>query len=142
MKFQTNYAFIRTRKVPTGVSLTVPDQTMSMRMLMARHVRGLPLDPQNGYKEAIYDGDAEEFMIDPRRLDLAERQELAQKSKEELDFLTEKIRQDKKEFIKKRKDEYAKKEQEQRLRWKQEFEEFRKQKAKDTEPTQGEQEPS
>jgi hypothetical protein len=54
-------------------SLTIPDQTMSIRTILERHSRGLPID---GVKIPIYEGE-ENDLPDWRRLDLAERQELA-----------------------------------------------------------------
>jgi hypothetical protein len=54
-------------------SLTIPDQTMSIRLILERHSRGLPID---GIKTPIYDGEDND-LPDWRRLDLAERQELA-----------------------------------------------------------------
>lgn len=54
-------------------SLTIPDQTMSIRTILERHSRGLPID---GVKVPIWDGE-ENDLPDWRRLDLAERQELA-----------------------------------------------------------------
>lgn len=59
-------------------SLTVPDQTMSMRQILARHSRGLPIS--NG-KEPIYHGE-DDYIPDPRTLDLVDRQEYAEKLQE------------------------------------------------------------
>lgn len=52
-------------------SLTIPDQTMSIRTILERYTRGLPI---NGFTP-LYD--EEDDLPDPRTLDLAERQELA-----------------------------------------------------------------
>ena len=54
-----------------GPSLTIPDQTMSIKEILERYARGLPMDG----KVPIYEGD-EGDGIDPRRLDLSERAEL------------------------------------------------------------------
>jgi hypothetical protein len=54
-------------------SMTIPDQTMSIRTILERHSRGLPID---GIKVPIYEGE-ENDLPDWRRLDLVERQELA-----------------------------------------------------------------
>lgn len=63
-------------------SQTVPDQTMSIRTLLDRYARGLPI---GGLKEAIWQDDDEyNDLPDPRSLDLAERQELAEIAKQEL----------------------------------------------------------
>jgi len=75
-------------QVFTLPSETVPDQTLSMREILHRYSRGLPLD----VKTPIWDdSDEENFMPDPRRLDLAERQEFAEYAKAELDEVKAKI---------------------------------------------------
>lgn len=60
-------------------SKTVPDQTMSMRELLDRYARGLPLA---GAKEPMYYG--EEDLPDLNRLDLAEIQELKEANKQRI----------------------------------------------------------
>lgn len=59
-------------------SLTIPDQTMSIRTIVDRYTRGLPV---TGFTP-IYEG--EEFIPDPKTLDLTERQELAEQYKSEV----------------------------------------------------------
>lgn len=63
-------------------SETIPDQTLSIRTILERYARGFPI---GGSKEALWQED-DEFndLPDPRRLDLAERQELAEMAKLEL----------------------------------------------------------
>lgn len=61
-------------------SQTIPDQTMSIRELVRRYASGLPL---GGSREPIYEGE-EGDGIDPRRLDLAERQEIEIAARQEL----------------------------------------------------------
>ncbi len=63
-----------------GPSLTIPDQTLSIRQILERHSRGLPLD---GWKVPIWDGEDND-LPDIRTLDLAERQELAHLYQQEL----------------------------------------------------------
>lgn len=62
-------------------SLTIPDQTMTVRELIERHVRGLPLD---GEKIPVYYGEDEE-MPDIRRMDLSEIQQLQQSTQQTID---------------------------------------------------------
>jgi len=63
-------------------SQTVPDQTMSIRTILDRYSRGLPI---GGQMESLWQEDDEyNDMPDPRTLDLSERQELAQQAAEEL----------------------------------------------------------
>lgn len=69
-------------------SLTVPDQTMSIRELLRRYASGLPLE---GHKEPIYEGEDGDG-IDPRRLDLAERQELEIQARQELAEIEERLK--------------------------------------------------
>jgi hypothetical protein len=60
-------------------SLTVPDQTMSIRTILERYSRGLPVTGFTPYY------DEEDDLPDPRTLDLAERQELAEKYSQEIE---------------------------------------------------------
>jgi len=69
-------------------SQTVPDQTMSIRELLKRYASGLPL---GGSKEPIYEGEDGDG-IDPRRLDLAERQELEIAARQELAEIEERLK--------------------------------------------------
>ncbi len=64
-------------------SETIPDQTMTIRTILDRYSRGLPIDGQltGQYQE----GDEYNDMPDPRTLDLAERQEMAESAKQELE---------------------------------------------------------
>ena len=67
------HTFEKMYEINNKPSMTIPDQTMSIRTILERHSRGLPID---GMKIPIYDGE-ENDLPDWRRLDLAERQELA-----------------------------------------------------------------
>jgi DNA-binding transcriptional MerR regulator len=69
-------------------SLTIPDQSMSVRELITRYSSGLPL---GGVKEQIYEGEDGDG-IDPRRLDLAERQELEIAARQELAEIEERLK--------------------------------------------------
>jgi DNA-binding transcriptional MerR regulator len=69
-------------------SMTVPDQSMSVRELLSRYANGLPL---GGIKEQIYEGEDGDG-IDPRRLDLAERQELEIAARQELAEIEERLK--------------------------------------------------
>jgi hypothetical protein len=64
-EFEKNY------QVFTQPSQTIPDQTMSMRTILERYARGLPV----GGNDDIY-YDEEDTMPDYRTLDLTEIQEL------------------------------------------------------------------
>lgn len=69
-------------------SQTVPDQSMTLRELLVRYAKGLPLE---GARTPIWEGE-EGFEKDPETLDLAEREELAEKAREELKAIDEKIK--------------------------------------------------
>nr|QJB19016.1 MAG: hypothetical protein [Microvirus sp.] len=69
----------------TQPSMTVPDQAMSVRELLQRYARGLPL---GGMKTPVFDEDDE--MPDIAHLDLAERQEIKEQYEAELTEITEK----------------------------------------------------
>lgn len=73
--FEKNY---ETNDLP---SLTIPDQTMTIREILTRFSRGLPIEQ----KIPIYnESDSDEYFPDPRYMDLAERQELSEIFREEL----------------------------------------------------------
>lgn len=81
-----NYDHTKIRgEVNTKPSLTVPDQTMSIKEILERFARGLPF--QAG-KVPIYEG--EEEIPDLRTMDLADIQELTESAKENLENQKEK----------------------------------------------------
>ena len=73
-----------------GESKTVPDQSMTLRELLIRYAKGLPLE---GQKTPIWEGE-EGFDVDPEKLDLAEREELAEKAREELKAINERVKEE------------------------------------------------
>lgn len=68
----------------TMPSVTLPNQAMSMKEIMERFARGLPI---SGAKVPLYD--EENDLPDIRTLDLAERQQLSQQYEMELSRLRE-----------------------------------------------------
>lgn len=64
---------------PEGPKQTVPDQSLSIKEILDRYARGLPL---GGQRIPVYEPDND--LPDPRTLDLAERQELAERYTAEL----------------------------------------------------------
>lgn len=70
-------------------SETIPDQSMSIREILDRYARGLPLEART----PIWDDNADENDVvpDPRTMDLSERQEFAQQAKQELEEIKSKI---------------------------------------------------
>ena len=73
-----------------GESKTVPDQSMTLRELLIRYAKGLPLE---GAKTPIWEGE-EGFDVDPEKLDLADREELAEKAREELKAINERVKEE------------------------------------------------
>jgi hypothetical protein len=65
--------FSKNYKVFTQPSLTIPDQTMSIKVILERYARGLPV---GGRLDEYYD--EEDDLPNPFTLDLAERQEMAE----------------------------------------------------------------
>jgi len=72
-------AFEKNYKVFTQPSMTVPDQSMSIKTILERYSRGLPV---GGRLDGYYD--EEDTLPNPLTLDLAERQELAEQYKQEI----------------------------------------------------------
>lgn len=69
-------------------SQTIPDQALSVREILQRYANGLSL---GGSNEPIYEGEDGDG-IDPRRLDLAERQELEIAARQELAEIEERLK--------------------------------------------------
>lgn len=69
-------------------SQTIPDQSMTLRELLIRYAKGLPLE---GAKTPIWEGE-EGYEVDPETLDLAEREELADKARQELKDIEERVK--------------------------------------------------
>lgn len=74
------HRFIVIGEVNSQPSMTVPDQSLSIKEILDRHARGLPIS--GNIQIPVYD--EEDDMPDIRTLDLAERQEMAQKYANEL----------------------------------------------------------
>jgi hypothetical protein len=73
-----------------GESKTVPDQSMTLRELLIRYAKGLPLE---GQKTPIWEGE-EGFDVDPQKLDLAEIEELREKAEQELKDINNRVKQE------------------------------------------------
>lgn len=107
---------LKSGKKITGPSMTVPDQSMSMRELLHRFANNAPINA--GAREPIYLGEDGEG-IDMRTLDLAERQEIIKAAEIEMEDIKKRLKQAK-DGDKKMREIEAEQEQ-QRLR-KEEFE--------------------
>lgn len=81
-------------KVITDKSLTVPDQTMSIRTILQRYARGLPIAGTTHEPEYL----GEDMLgIDLRTLDISERAEVIGNAKRELQEIQDKIEKEKAE---------------------------------------------
>lgn len=69
-------------EVNTLPSMTIPDQTMSIRTIVDRYARGLPITSFT----PVYEGD-DFYMPDPKTLDLVDRAELLENAKQEVESL-------------------------------------------------------
>lgn len=78
---------------------------MSLKTLLERFTRGLPLPSASGYGEAQYYGDDEDYMTNPATLDYAEKEELIRNNKTKLYELEEKLKQEHADAEQKRKEE-------------------------------------
>lgn len=72
----------------TQPSMTVPDQSMSMKEILARYATGAPIKGEA--REPIYLGEDGEG-IDLKKLDLADREEVLNTARAELKGLAEKL---------------------------------------------------
>lgn len=70
-----------TGEVCVGESMTVPDQTLSLRQLLDRYASGRPLEGRASHADFY---DEENFHPDPRTLDLEELYQMAQNSRQEI----------------------------------------------------------
>ncbi len=85
---------VRNYEVNNDPSETIPDQSMSIRTILDRYSRGLPI---SGERVPVWQ-QGEDFndMPDPRTLDLAERQEFAELYQQELKDLKKSWKSEKK----------------------------------------------
>lgn len=82
--------FPKNYKAFTMPSETVPDQSLTMRQILDRYARGLPLD----VKTPIWEDDDElNPLPDVRTLDLTEKHEMLKSAKSELAEIKSKIAQ-------------------------------------------------
>lgn len=72
-----------------GPSKTIPDQSMTISEIMRRFASGLPVE---GAKVSVYDGE-DELLPDMAKLDLADRQELLEQTRDNVKSLQSKLRQ-------------------------------------------------
>lgn len=81
-----NFDSLVGREMPTGVSLTVPDQTLSLKDLLARYTRGQDVVSFT----PIFNGDSD--LPDPSRMDALERLDYARHIKNQLTQLPGKFK--------------------------------------------------
>lgn len=89
----TRYRIVR----PSGESLTIPDQTMSIRDIVKRYANGMPI-PNIG-NQLVHTGEDFEptgFL----NMDFADREDLLASKKQSLESLSAKLKKDEEEAIK------------------------------------------
>jgi hypothetical protein len=67
-------------------SLTVPDQALSIKQILERYARGLPIEQFKPIYEQNIDEDSE-FIPDPSTMDLADRQEFKEQILQEFETI-------------------------------------------------------
>lgn len=88
--------FPKKYEINTLPSMTVPDQSLTMRQILDRYARGLPLD----VKVPIWTDDDElNPLPDIRTLDLSERDDMLRSARAELDEVKRKIADKRKKAI-------------------------------------------
>lgn len=75
----------------TQPSQTVPDQTMSIKTIMERYAKGLPI--ADGFTPIYEDDDYDSNGINPRTLDLVDIQELKAENKSKIEYLENKVKE-------------------------------------------------
>jgi hypothetical protein len=83
VKNSLNYDYKEQKgEVNTLPSMTIPDQTMSIRTIVDRYAKGLPVSAFT----PIYEGE-DFYMPDPKTLDLVDRADLLESVKQEVESL-------------------------------------------------------
>jgi len=107
MIFKTKHNFGEfdlTHELNNQPSMTIPDQTMSMRTILDRYARGLPI---GGTREGIFDDETETTRgINPKTLDLTDIQRLKEINVEQM----EEVKRGQNERVQKRQEEKKAKE--------------------------------
>jgi hypothetical protein len=65
-------------------SLTIPDQTLSIKQILERYASGQSLEGKTPYYD---ESESDEYYPDPRYMDLAEREELSENYREEIQYI-------------------------------------------------------
>lgn len=65
-------------------SLTIPDQTLTIKEILQRYASGQSLEGKTPYYD---ESESEEYYPNPRYMDLAEREELSQDYREEIQHI-------------------------------------------------------
>lgn len=100
MKYQLQSKSTYEGKVFTQPSLTVPDQTMSIRTILEKYARG-----ENFNQKVPIFSDEDNSGLDIRRLDISEIHDLKQQNAEEIKKLQEELGNKQKQSAAKKRDE-------------------------------------
>lgn len=91
-QFKTTWnakTFPRDKETSFAPSKTIPDQAMSVKELLVRHTRGLPI---SGAKVPMYDAEEDDTLPDFKHMDLAELEEFRHQAKAEVLNIAQKSR--------------------------------------------------
>jgi len=80
--------FEKSYEQSTKPSMTIPDQALTVKEILTRFARGIPVEQHTTIYEDVESPD--DFLPDPRTLDLAERQQYAEMVQEELNHIRSK----------------------------------------------------
>jgi hypothetical protein len=83
--FEKNY------EQSTKPSMTIPDQALTVKEILNRFARGIPVEQHTTMYEDVESPD--DFLPDPRTMDLAERQQFAEMVQEELNHIRSQAQQ-------------------------------------------------
>jgi len=77
----------------SGISEAVPDQNMSIREIVERYARGLPINGNVKVPLYEYDEENDQYMPDLSKMDKADRMMAIQEASEELYYLNQTLKQ-------------------------------------------------
>lgn len=90
MQFKAHYNFREVKSKGEKFTLpskTVPDETLTVRQMLERHTRGLPVHASQ--KQAVYHGDVD--LPDMERLELEDKQEILENAQQNITDIKDRL---------------------------------------------------
>lgn len=81
--------FVKQYETNNEPSLTIPDQTLSIKQILERYASGQSLEGKTPYYD---EEETEEYLPDPRHMDLADREQFEKDYKEEVEYIKTKAK--------------------------------------------------